>query len=263
VRRKKKATATPPTTPVRQPRDPDSKIALLRKRAPKTSAVMIDRPAEGGSLAAVMKQVAGSIDLAALGVKVVTTRRTRAGGILLEVEGADKADLLAGKIRAVAGDSARVRLPVPRTPVLLLGIPEWIEAGEVADVLARSGIPDVVADDVKIWRNAGGRAELVASLSLPFKDAISLAECKAVVVGWTKCRVKLLEKSQPTCFRCQEKGHLAAECRNEAKLRRCHRCKKDDHLVKDCALQKHTQQQQQPQRSTSSCEAPAGANKAV
>jgi len=66
------------------------------------------------------------------------------------MEGADKSDLLAEKIRAVTSDSARVWLPVPLTSDLLLNIPEWAEAGEVADVIARSGIPDVVADDVKI-----------------------------------------------------------------------------------------------------------------
>jgi len=84
-------------------------------------------------------------------------------------------------------------------------------------------------------------------------------------VEWTRCRVKLLANNQPTCFRCQGKGHLAAECRDEAKPRRCYRCRKDNHLVKDCALQKQTlkQQQQQPQPSNSCCEAPAEASSAV
>jgi len=214
---------------------------------------MIDRPGDGGSLATVMKKVAEEINLQSLGINVLTTRKTRTGGILLEVDGADKAELLAEKIRAVAGDSARVRLPVLRTPVLLLGIPEWVEAGEVADALARSGTPDVVADDIKIWRNAGGRAELVATLSLPLKNAISLAESKAVFVGWTKCRVKLLEKSKPTCYACQQKGHLATECRNEAKARRCHRCQGEDHLVRDCTRerqQKHPATVLEPQSRT-------------
>jgi len=195
---------------------------------------MIDRPGDGGSLATLMKKVAGAINLQSLGVNVLTTRKTRIGGILLEVEGADKADFLAEKIRAVSGDTARVRLPVPRTSVLLLGIPEWAEADEVADVLARTGIPDVVAEDVKIWRNTGGRAELVASLNLPLKGAITLAENQAVIVGWTKCRVKLLDRSQPTCYSCQQKGHFAAECRNEVKARCCHRCQGEDHLARDC-----------------------------
>ncbi|XP_022180912.1 uncharacterized protein LOC111041067 [Myzus persicae] len=181
-----------------------------------------------------MKKVSSSINLASLGVSVLTTRKTRAGGILLEVDGIEKASLLADKIRAVIGDTARVRLPEPRTPVLLLGIPEWVEVEEVLEGLVRAGITGVAAGDVRIQKNAGGRGEYVASLTLPLKDAIQLAETKVVVIGWTKCRVKLIEKNQPTCYRCQGKGHLAAECHNDAKPRRCHRCQDEGHLARDC-----------------------------
>jgi hypothetical protein len=189
------------------------KITSLRRRAPKSAAVTIDRPTDGGPLAPLTKKVSSSINLLSLGVKVLTTRRTRAGGILLEVEGADKANLLAGKIREVTGDAARVRLPEPRTPVLLIGIPEWAEAEDVVAGLTQSEITGVVAENVTIRRNTGGRGEFVASFNLPLQDAIALAERKVVYVGWARCRFKLLENSRPTCYRCQAKGHLAAECR--------------------------------------------------
>jgi len=110
-----------------------------------------------------------------------------------EVDGIEKTSLLADKIRSVIGDTARVRLPEPRTPVLLLGIPEWVEVEEVIG-LVRAEITGITAGDVRIKKNAGGRGEYVASLTLPLKDAIQLAETKAVVIGWTKCRVKLIEK---------------------------------------------------------------------
>ncbi|XP_060851691.1 uncharacterized protein LOC132930053 [Rhopalosiphum padi] len=252
---------TRPPKPARQPRSNADQVALLRKRTPRSMAVTIDRPAEGGSLASVMKKVSGSINLQSLGVKVLTTRKTRAGGILLEVEGNEKATLLAGKIRDVVGDAARVRLPETRTPVLLLGVPEWAEAEDVVAGVTQAGVTGVTSENLIIRKNSGGRGEFVASLHLPLKDAITLAEKNAVSVGWTRCRVKLLTNNQPTCFRCQGKGHLAAECRGEAKPRRCHRCRKDDHLVKDCTQQKQTQQKQQPQTSRS--ETPAEVNGAV
>lgn len=229
----------------------DSKIALLRLRAPKTAAMTIDRPAEGGSLAAVMKMVAESIDLASLGVKVVTTRRTRAGGILLEVEGSDKAGTLERKIPEVVGEAARIRRPEPKTSVLLLNVPEWAGKEEIVGALASAGVTNLTADEVTIRRNPGGRCDLVASLSLPLYDAILLAELKHVSICWTRCRVKLLEKNQPTCFRCQGKSHLAAECKNEQRPRRCFRCNADDHLAKDCTNPRSPQHrdkspQQQP-----------------
>lgn len=231
------------------------RLALLQRRVPKTAAVTIDRPVDNGSLVAAMRKVSGSINLASLGVNVLTTRKTRAGGILLEVDGIEKASLLADKIRSVIGDTARVRLPEPRTPVLLLGIPEWVGVEEVLEGLVRAEITGVTAGDVRIQKNAGDRGEYVASLSLPLMDAIQLAETKVVVIGWTKCRVKLLEKNQPTCYRCQEKGHLAAECSNDVKPRRCHRCHDEGHLVRDCRqpprrLQTDSARQQNQQRST-------------
>lgn len=204
-----------------------------------------------------MKRISGSINLSSLGVKVLTTRKTRAGGILLEVEGTDKAVLLADKIREVTGDTARVRLPEPRTAVLLLGIPEWAEVEDVLIGLAQAEVTGVAAEDVAIRKNPGVRGDYVASLNLPLRDAITLAERRVVTVRWTRCRVKLLEKGQPTCYRCQDKGHLAAECTNEAKPRRCYRCKKNDHLAKDCRQlsqpqpQKHALQQQAQQPTTS------------
>ncbi|KAE9528675.1 hypothetical protein AGLY_012250 [Aphis glycines] len=64
VRRKpKKGLTAQSTSPIQQSRPEISKIELLRKRAPKTAAVTIDRPAEGGTLSAIMKKVAGSINL--------------------------------------------------------------------------------------------------------------------------------------------------------------------------------------------------------
>ncbi|KAL4084093.1 hypothetical protein QTP88_029409 [Uroleucon formosanum] len=219
----------------RPPTAANGKLAMLRQRAPKTAAVTIDRPAEGASLAAVMKKVAGTINLGALGVRVLTSRRTRAGGILLEVEGEEKAALLEGKIREVAGDTARVRRPQRKTPVLLLNIPEWAEAEDVVSGLAGAGIV-VEAKSVSIRSNGGKRGDLdrVARVDLPFRDAIALAVAKAVEVGWTRCRVKLLEKRQSTCFRCQQKGHHAAECRSEAKPRSCFGCGSSDHLAREC-----------------------------
>ena len=238
VVRRGKVKAPGQTTPPAAPKitATAAKIALLQRRIPKTAAITIDRPPEGGSLAAVMKKIASSINLRVLGITVRTTRKTRAGGILLEVDGEEKASLLADKVRAVVGDTARVRRPELRTPILLLGIPEWSDATDVANGLKQAGVPaaTVAGGNVTVRKNGGSRGDLVARFDLPYADAIALAKAGPVMVGWTRCRVRLLEKSQPTCFRCQGKGHLAAECRGEAKARSCHRCGVAGHIARDC-----------------------------
>lgn len=217
------------------------KLDLLRRRAPKTAAVTIDRPAEGASLAEVMKKVARSVDLVAMDVKIINTRRTRAGGILLEVAGEEKAVALVNRLSAVVGTSVRVKRTERRTPILLLDIPDWAEEGDVREGLIQAGVSPHALNDgpgkIHVQKRGDGGA-LVARTSLPYKDAIAVAKAGRVTVCWTRCRVRVLENALPTCFRCQEKGHLSAQCKGEARARRCYRCNGDGHLAKDCREQK-------------------------
>jgi len=164
---------------------------------------------------------------------VRTTRKTRAGEILLEVKGDDEAALLAERVRVLIGDGARVRQPDTLTPVLLLNVPEWAAEQDVVEGLRQVGV-EVGAGgspSVSVWKNSGARGGFVARVNLSHREAIKLTEAKVVTVRWTRSRVKPIEKTKPTCYRCQERGHLAAECKNPAKPRQCHRCGGEDHLL--------------------------------
>jgi len=184
----------------------------------------------------VMKKISSAINLTTLGIRVVTTRPTRAGGILIEVEDEEKATLLAEKVRELVGDGARVRQPQGLTPVLLLDVPEWVAKEEIVEGIRKAGVSAGVdeAATVSTWKNSGSRGGYVARVNLPYKEAIKLVEAKAVTIGWTRCRVKPIERAQPSCYRCQERGHFASECKNPAKSRRCHGCGDKDHLLRDC-----------------------------
>lgn len=71
---------------------------------------------------------------------MLTTRRTRTGGILLEVDGDNKAALLAERVRVLLGDGSRVRQPETLILVLLLDVPEWAAKEEVWEGLQKAGI---------------------------------------------------------------------------------------------------------------------------
>lgn len=219
-------------------------ISLLKRRVPKSAAVVIQRPSEEGeTLTSVMKKVSNGVNLTELDVKILNTRRTKTGGILLEVGSQEEANALADKVRKVVGNTARVNLPERRTPVLLLDVPDWLEEEEVRDSLHKAGVDpgelgEPGSNHIVLRDNPGGRGGRVVRINVSFSAAIKLAEAKAVVVGWTKCRVKLLEKKQPTCYRCQGKGHLAAGCKSPERRRQCYSCKSEDHLARDCSARK-------------------------
>lgn len=176
----------------------------------------------------------------------MTTRRTRAGGILLEVDGEEKATLLDGKIKEVVGTAARVQKPERQTPVLILDVPDWCNARKVVIGLVKAEIsPDELSlnncNRVTVRASQGGRGYGVARVDLSMATAIKLGEGRTVMVGWTRCRVKLIEKRQPTCHQCQEKGLLDSECTNKSKHRYCYSCQEEEHLARDCGKVKSTQ----------------------
>lgn len=125
---------------INRPKTQTDKLTLLKKRTPKSPAVIIDRPSSSCSIVAVIKRVLHSIKLTEMGIHVKTTRMTRAGGILLEVEDISHATLLTEKLRSIIGEDARVRLLKSLTPILILNIPEWTTAEDVIDGLLKAGI---------------------------------------------------------------------------------------------------------------------------
>lgn len=63
---------------------------------------------------------------------------------------------------------------------------------------------------VFLRRNLGGRSDMVARIDAMYSAALKLAGARSVVIGWTACWVRLLEKNRPTSFQCSEQGHIAA-----------------------------------------------------
>ncbi|CAI6346792.1 unnamed protein product [Macrosiphum euphorbiae] len=190
---------------------------------------MIDQLAEGETYASVMKKVT-AIDLNPLGVTVRGAKRSKAGGIIIEVDGKDDADRLAEGIREAVGAAAAVRRPTRSTPILILDVPNWIEEAEVISQLVNfdSSFGDC---QIRISDNQGSRT---AFCRIPMKVASKVADAGRIRIGWAMCRAKLLERKDRVCYKCQGTGHVAAACNSEAKPKACFTCKSLEHLAREC-----------------------------
>lgn len=204
-------------------------IRLVKRRTPKTEAIMIDQLAEGETYASVMKSVT-SIDLNPLGVTVKGAKCSKAGGIIIEVDGKEDADRLADGIREAIGAAAAVRRPTRSTPILIRDVPNWIEEAEVVSHLVcfDSCFGDC---QIRISDNQGART---AFCRIPMKVGSKVADAGRIRIGWAMCRVKLLEKKESVCYKCQGTGHIAAACNSETKPKACFKCKSLEHLAKEC-----------------------------
>jgi len=204
----------------------------VRRRSPKSEAVTISEPKDGLSYADVMKRVVQEVDLKEIGVEVSGSRRTKSGAILLEVREKEAADRLADCIRASLGGKATISRPSRTTKVLVVNIADWMEDDCVMEDIKRADTGLALAKIVIRSNSGGGKMAIVDA---PMDAAVRLSEQAHIRVGFNRCRVKLLEKRQQQCYRCQAVGHLAASCTVADQGKRCYRCRELGHIAADCS----------------------------
>lgn len=111
--------------------------------------------------------------------------------------------------------------PITSTPSFLLDVSEWTEEMDIPDAQQKQWLRAHRRLEMFIrWNSGAGKGGRVVSFVLLAAAAVKISEVGRLNVGWSHCRVKLLGKRQPNYFWCEERGHLAADFRNEAKEKR-------------------------------------------
>ncbi|XP_011858908.1 PREDICTED: uncharacterized protein LOC105556426, partial [Vollenhovia emeryi] len=209
-----------------------------RRRVPRTSAVVVTRPS--GDYRETIAMLRQSIKLEDLGIGGrINIRYGATGARVIKVTGeghADKADLLAERIRQVLPEEEGTRVDRPRKMAEVrlrdlddsLGVEEV--RGWVADA-ARCSVSDVQCGALQ--PAAGGTFSLWARL--PLTAAKEISQQGRIRVGWVMARVALLEARPMRCHRCLERGHTRAMCSSEGdRSGRCYRCGEAGHTSRDC-----------------------------
>jgi hypothetical protein len=152
------------------------------------------------SMAEVMKRAAGRVDLAALNIDYLRSKRSQTGGLILEIPGensAPTADALASKLLEALGDiKVRVSRPIMWAELKVHNLVDSASAEQMAEVVARAG--GCQAGQIRVGELKQAPSGLLGAwLRVPQAAAHKVAALGKVVMEWTAAKVELLQSRPP------------------------------------------------------------------
>lgn len=180
-----------------------------------------------------VKKIRGGVNSEVIGERVVGMRKTRSGGILLEIKG-DSSDVEAvrAEVQKSTGGVNVVRTLEQRTMLEIRDLDEWTNEEDVIEAVASATGAGRETLKVISLRKAYGGSQIALVLA-------PTALCRNVVahgrlrIGLVNCRVRQ-GVNRARCFRCLSFGHTSKDCKGPDRSKWCRRCGSQSHFAKDC-----------------------------
>nr|XP_049463480.1 trichohyalin-like [Anopheles coluzzii] len=137
-------------------------------------------------------------------------------------------------IQEVIGESGSVTVRTEMAEVVLTGIDNMIDEEAIKKALMTTLGKQSLVATVNLWERRDMTKR--ARVRLPRAEA-ELVKDRRLELGYTYCSVHEAPKvsGQLTrCFRCLERGHIAATCTGEDRSKRCLRCGDQTHKASGC-----------------------------
>ncbi|CAI6375411.1 unnamed protein product [Macrosiphum euphorbiae] len=169
-----------------------------------------------------------------VGDNITSMRKTKSGGLLLEVRGDQSVvDTVRSEVARVSGDAAHVRLLLQRSLVEIRDIDSWSCKEDISGTIARdAGIPEVSVNVVSLRSTYGGSQ--TALVLLPMGPANGIITRGRIKISVVSCRVRLAERRRARCFNCCVYDHEAKDCKGIDRRKCCRRCGESGHFAKAC-----------------------------
>ncbi|XP_049869424.1 uncharacterized protein LOC126369171 [Pectinophora gossypiella] len=215
-------------------------------RPPRSAVVTLTlRPetiAEGVTYAQVLTRAKMGVNLKQLGIDGLRFRLAATGARVLEIPGkesADKAELLAAKLKEVLPDTVKVACPVRCTDVVVSGLDDSATAESITAAVSEVG--KCSPEHVKVGPIRVGVFGVGSALiECPIGAAKTLLERGRLLVGWSSARVRALGPRPMKCFKCFEIGHTGLQCNSQVdRSRNCFRCGQEGHMASSCTGDLH------------------------
>jgi len=221
-------------------------LQALRRKLPRGAGVLLEiQGGTSGKYEELIRKCQREISLEELEIPPVGIRKTRGGGILLEVRSKEKeeekTESLAERIKEVVGsmEGAKVRCPLLRLRLKLIGVPIGATASEIAGAVAgvgRDRVDRVRLGPLRTSASGAGSAWVVC----PKEMALRAAEAAELTLGWTRVGVALEKGGPPQCHRCLARGHLRRWCPSGVSRGACClRCGREGHQIGRCGQEPH------------------------
>lgn len=191
---------------------------------------------QGKTYAELLKDIKSNVDVDSLGVKIKNIRKTGKGDLMFEVEGQRReANILKEEIKKKVENASDIKIHSKVNLLHVNDIDPTMDNNEVLDAIRRAIVPSKKGlVEVRFLRkNAGGGQ--VAMVAIEDKESAEyLVKVGRIRIGWTNCRIKRWVRLE-RCFRCQQYGHRADQCKGEDRAGVCRKCGNNEHGERECS----------------------------
>lgn len=210
--------------------------AKRQRRKTKPDAILL-KPAEGKTYADIVGAIHANVKPSEMGIDVKSVRRTKSGGVLLELgkSTAENRATFSKSLTAVVGKSSSVTELTPTTQVEIRDCDCCTTVAEIEEAVIRT-LPDYKGImKVKLTR-PNSREQRLALVKVEEPAAEKILEVGRLIIGFVSCRVRRSVQIQ-RCFRCLDYGHYSTNCKGPDRSKLCYRCGKSDHKGAHCTAE--------------------------
>ncbi|CAI6369794.1 unnamed protein product [Macrosiphum euphorbiae] len=199
---------------------------FIRKRAP----AVIVKPGNI-SYVDVLKKIREEPTLKEFSEDIMTMRRTEAGHLLVELDGAStNVDKVNSAIRRAVGETSTVSSLRQIVKVGIIGLDEVTTSEEIEQAITSTFQTDSV-EKINMLKMAQGQQ--IAVITVNTEVANKIVNLGRIRVGYVSCRTRMWLDIK-RCFRCLGSGHETRDCQGTDRSSCCRGCGKHGHLIKDC-----------------------------
>lgn len=214
-------------------RNSKEKDKRIREAKWRPDALLI-KPAQGQTYAGVLQEIKKAAKPEETQTDIKAIRRTRTGGILLELgKTAKNKESFREALRGIVGANATVVSLQPKATIEIRDLDSLTTAEEVTEAVKKAMKDE---SDIKVFfTKTNSREQKMAFVEIDETGARQILLSTHIKIGWINCRMRRAVVVT-RCFRCFGYGHRQADCKGNDRKGQglCNRCGEKGHKKAEC-----------------------------